>query len=272
MNEPAFSKEMFAEGPDISRIVTEDDKPLDNFFAEKQQRLLTEPLTSSWNPGRPFIAAANVGIFYDADEPPIVPDMFLSMDVRLPEDLWKKHHRSYFVWEYGKVPEAVVELVSDTYGGEFDTKSEKYSEIGVRYYIIFDPRKSAKDALRIYELFGKRFIPKIDRNLVRLGLGIKLWKGIFEGKYERWLRWCDHKGHLILTGFERAEQEKLRAEQEKYRAEQEKYRAEQEKYRAEQERLRAEKTEKELIKELIAERQRADYLAAKLKSLGFSTE
>jgi Uma2 family endonuclease len=266
MNEPAFSKQTFAEGPDISRIVTEDDKPLDNFFAEKQQRLLTEPLTSSWNPGRPFIAAANVGIFYDPDEPPIVPDMFLSMDVRLPEDLWKKHHRSYFVWEYGKVPEAVVELVSDTYGGEFDTKSKKYSEIGVRYYIIFDPRKSiAKDALRLYELSGKRFIPKIDRNLVRLGLGVKLWKGIFEGKYERWLRWCDHKGSLILTGFERAEQETLRAEQERQCAEQERQ-------CAEQERLRAEKTEKELIKELTAERQRADYLAAKLKSLGISTD
>jgi len=44
------------------------------------------------------------------------------------------------------------------------------------------------------------------------------------------------------------------------------------KYRAEQERLRAEKTEKELIKELTAERQRADYLAAKLKSLGISTD
>jgi hypothetical protein len=61
-----------------------------------------------------------------------------------------------------------------------------------------------------------------------------------------------------MTGFERAEQEMLRAEQEKHRAE--------------QERLRAEKTEKELIKELTAERQRADYLAAKLKSLGISTD
>ena len=49
-----------------------------------------------------------------------------------------------------------------------------------------------------------------------------------------------HKGSLILTGFERAEQEKLRAEQEKYRAE--------------QERLRAEKTDKRIDSRTAARR------------------
>ena len=50
--------------PDIQHLVTEDDTPVDNMPSEKQQRLLTEPLYSSWagpGAGRPFLAAANVG-------------------------------------------------------------------------------------------------------------------------------------------------------------------------------------------------------------------
>ena len=34
----------------IGNLLTEDDEPLDNLFSAKQQRLLVEPLYSSWNP------------------------------------------------------------------------------------------------------------------------------------------------------------------------------------------------------------------------------
>ena len=34
--------------PDIQNLVTEGDTPVDNMPSEKQQRLLTEPLYSSW--------------------------------------------------------------------------------------------------------------------------------------------------------------------------------------------------------------------------------
>ena len=52
--------------PNISNLVIEDDTPVDNFQSEKQQRLLVEPLYSSWSPGIPFIAAANVRIILHA--------------------------------------------------------------------------------------------------------------------------------------------------------------------------------------------------------------
>ena len=35
--------------PNIDDLVTEDDTPVDNLPSEKQQRLLTEPLYSSWS-------------------------------------------------------------------------------------------------------------------------------------------------------------------------------------------------------------------------------
>jgi hypothetical protein len=37
------------EDPDVSALVIQDDAPRDNIFAEKQERLLTEPLYSSWS-------------------------------------------------------------------------------------------------------------------------------------------------------------------------------------------------------------------------------
>src|SRR5437660_10302777 len=94
--------------PNIEHLVTEDEAPVDGLYSEKQMRLLTEPLHTSW-PGlgqkRPFLASANVGLFYGLHDPPVVPDVLLSVDVEAPEDLWPKRHRSYFVWEFGKPPD-----------------------------------------------------------------------------------------------------------------------------------------------------------------------
>lgn len=101
--------------PDISHLVTEDDAPMDN-PSEKQQRLLTESLYSSWSPSIPFLAAANVGLFYALHQPPVVPDVLLSLEVSLAEDWWQKQHRSYFFWEFGKLPEVVIEIVSNRQG------------------------------------------------------------------------------------------------------------------------------------------------------------
>ena len=62
--------------PDVEDLVTEDDAPVDNIFSEKQQRLLTEALYSSWT-GRRFVALANVGLFYQTHRAPLVPDVLL---------------------------------------------------------------------------------------------------------------------------------------------------------------------------------------------------
>jgi Uma2 family endonuclease len=203
-------------------LITEDDEPVDNVFSAKQQRLLVEPLYASWTPPpdedhpegpRSFLADANVGIFFSVDQQPLVPDMFLSLDVNVNPEWFDAQHRSYFVWRFGKVPDLVVEIVSNRKGGEMELKRKRYAQIGVPYYVVYDPYRILKgDDVYIYEIgFGKRYRRRDDPSLPGVGLAVTVWSGIFEGWEAPWLRWCDEKGDLIDTGKERADKAENRA-------------------------------------------------------------
>jgi Uma2 family endonuclease len=235
---------------DIVNLVIEDDKPVDNFQSEQQQRLLVEPLYSSRTLPSPFLAAANVGIFYRVGREPIVPDMFLSLGIERPSDFSPKQNRCYIVEKFGKVPDVAIEIVSNRKGDELTisresqrknktaTKKDVYAEVGIKYYVVFDPLKriqTTKDMnnalLRVWKMSGGGYreitTPEGMREIgewIRLDeieLGLKLWSGKFEEEHTRlWLRWCDVKGEVIPTGAEAKEQSDQRAEQERQRAEQ----------------------------------------------------
>jgi Uma2 family endonuclease len=211
--------------PDLDQIITEDDTPVDNLFSEKQQRLLTEPLYTAWQVGtepRPFLVAANVGLYYATHQPAVVPDVFLSMDVQVAEDWYDKRHRTYFFWEFGKAPEVVIEVVSNRVGEEDGRKRELYTRIAIDYYVIFDPlHQLSKETLRVYERRRGQYQKMREVWFEEVGLGLRLWQGNYENKEAIWLRWCDRDGQLIPTGAELAQLERQRAEQEQQRAEQE---------------------------------------------------
>ena len=257
-------------------IITEDDTPVDNYTTEQHSGLQTDTLYDSWVHsvyGKAFIVAADVGIFSSPDEPPIVPDFFLSLGVTKPTDRRPKRNRSYFIWEVGKVPAVVVEIVSNQQGEEEGYKKRRYADLGIRYYAVFDPLHEVNSqTLRLYQLQddhdANHYVEMSDHWMPEVELGLMVWHGEHQGVYGEWLRWCDQNGVPIPTGQERVEQEQLRAEQERQRAEQEQLRANQERQRAEQERLRAE--QERLRAE--QERQRAERLAAKLRSLGIEAD
>ncbi len=209
--------------PCLDHIKIDDGAPVDGIYSEKQMRLLVEPLQSSWpgpGDGRKFVALANVGLFYAVKKPPLVPDVMVSLDVEFGEDHWAKENNSYFVWILGKPPEVVIEVVSNTQGGEDTHKFRLYAQLGVLYYVIWDPERHLRsDALRIFTLSEKRYAPLKDGFFPVVGLGLITWQGPFENCTKTWLRWCDSSGVVVSTGAERAEQEHERAEQEHERAE-----------------------------------------------------
>jgi Putative restriction endonuclease len=186
-----------------------------------------------------------------------VPDVLLSLDVQRPADYSERRCRSYFVWEFGKVPDVCIEVVSKAEGdelilskksqqkGKTATKKDIYAQIGVHYYVVFDPLRQIQGTnemsgacLRVWtispvgysELTPVEGIVRVGQSvwLEGVGLGLTLWEGEFEEEVTRlWLRWCDRDGQVIPTGAERAESEQQRAEQAEAQLESERRRAEQ---------------------------------------------
>jgi Uma2 family endonuclease len=227
--------------PDANQLVTEDDTPVDNFASAKQQRLLVSSLYSSLQ-NQIFLAEANVGIYYIYKQSPIVPDVFLSLNVQVPDNWWEKQNRCYMLWEFGKTPEVAIEIVSNREGDELGSKLRIYEQMRVSYYVVYDPtRQLGEQQLRIYELRGARYFETSETWLEQVGLGLTLWQGEFEGRQDIWLRWCYQDGTVLPTGDERAEVAEQRAEQERLEKEQQKQRAEIAEQRAQllAERLRA---------------------------------
>lgn len=221
----------------VRNLVTEDDEPVDNLYTEKQQRLLVDALYESWTPPppedateselaqpRPFWAAANVGIFRSVHLSAVVPNVFVSLDVTAPANLRDNEERSYYMWEHGKPPEVVIEIVSNRKGKELDAKRRDYAHLGALYCVVYDPmpqlsREMNGEALRVYEIGPiKRYYRREDCELPEIGLSLTLWQGRFEGNESLWLRWCDAQGNLLLTGHEHAAQAESRAAQAEERA------------------------------------------------------
>ncbi len=249
MNQQLLNDEEIVSELDISHLTIEDDTPVDNFQSEKQQRLLVEPLYSSRALPAPFLAAANVGLFYKLKGDPVVPDAMLSLEIQCAADFSEKRNRSYFVWEFGKVPEVCIEIVSNQEGdevilsrkslqkGKTTAKKELYAQIGVRYYVVFDPLEQIqapeemnRALLRVWSISGEGYVEVTPPEGIRevgqpiwlngVGIGLTLWEGQFEDEETRlWLRWCDRGGQVILTGAEGREIERQGREMERQRAE-----------------------------------------------------
>lgn len=208
--------------PDISHLIVEDGQPVDSLFSERQMDLLKDSIYAAWpgpGNGRPFVAMANVGLFYAPHAQPLVPDVLVSLDVKAPEDVWPKENRCYMIWQYGKPPDIVIEVVSNREGDELGDKLLDYARIGVAYYIVYDPDEQISN--KVLRLFGRQrtaYEELVEHWLADIGVGITLWHGEFQGVTSIWLRWCDREGNILPTGVELAEQERQRAEQEHQRA------------------------------------------------------
>jgi len=260
---PSRATDFGVDGPDITHLITEDDTPVDDVYSEKQQRVLPQQLNASWEGpppedgevARPFVVMANVGVYATARESPLVPDVLLAVDVRIPEDIHEKKNRCYLLWEYGKPPDVVIEVVSNLEGGELTERKRRYRKMRVAYYVVWDPEGHLSDTpLQVFELRGQLYVRSKRAWFESLGIGLTVWEGTFEGVTDRWLRWCDRSGKVIPTGEERARAERDRADAERDRADAERDRADAERDRAD------------------AERDRAEKLAARLRALGVDPE
>lgn len=164
------------------------------------------------------------------------PDFFAVLGVPKQERL------SWVIWEEGKGPDVVIELLSDSTATYDKTvKKQVYQDhIRVPNYFWFDPFNPNDFAgFALYETQYEPIAPDERGRLMchALDLALVLWQGTYLGVETTWLRWETPEGQLLPTMGEleaqRADREAQRASQEAERAEQEAQRAAQEAQRAE---------------------------------------
>ena len=205
--------------PNIDHVVIDESEPVANVYCEKQPRLLTEPLFTNWHPDREFVAMADVGVFHDPKEAHRVPDVLLAMDVT-QGPLRGKLNLSYFIWHRGKVPDVIIEIVSQYKGGEDTHRKEHYRFLGVPHYVIWDPLGTLSETpLRYFRYRGGQYHDEeMPGELDDVGLSLRPWTGQYEDEHETWLRWHLPDGTPVPTGAESTLAERHRADDHARRA------------------------------------------------------
>jgi Uma2 family endonuclease len=134
---------------------------------------------------------------------PIVPDGFLSLGVERIRG--NRLRKSYVVWEENDiVPIFVLEIVSQAPGGEYDEKISIYAQLGVLYYVIYNPdfwRRDQQEPFEVYQLVNGSYQRQIGEPfwMPEIGLGIGRGIGSHRGLQREWLYWFDQRGNRILT-------------------------------------------------------------------------
>jgi Uma2 family endonuclease len=243
--------------PTADELPNSDDTPVDNELQELIPGLLKSILRMLWKGRMDWFFGIDMGIYTHPEQPPIVPDGFLSLNVERSFD--ENLRLSYLLWEEEILPILVLEVVSAKPGGEYTTKLDKYAELGILYYVIYslekvlhlgkpqdrtfrNPKRRRKSKLEIHKLIQGNYELQNANPLwmPEIGLGIGSERAEYDDLMREWLYWYDENDNRYPTPYEQIELERQRANDADRLIEQ--------------------------------ERQRADRLAAKLRDLGIDPD
>jgi Uma2 family endonuclease len=217
--------------PTAEELPDSDDTPVDNELQILIPILLRAILALLWADRMDWFFGVNMGVYYEPDKAAIVPDGFLSLGVERYKARGKLR-LSYVLWqEHNIVPQWVLEVVSKTPGDEYDDKMTKYAQIGVLYYVIYNPdysRRDKHDPFEVYRLVNGVYVRQTGNPvwMPEIGLGIGCEVGTHEGCTREWLYWYDQLSRRLLAPANVIEQERQRAELAQQQLEQERQRAE----------------------------------------------
>lgn len=188
--------------PTAESLPYSDETPVDSELQDIIPHLLKSILSLIWGHREDWFFGMDMAWYYDPEQPPIVPDGFLSLGV--PRIKGEHLRLSYVTWEEnGIIPLLAIEVVSKTPGGEYKRKKIEYARLGVLYYVIYAPRRR-QPHLTIYRLQEGKYqlIANYPVWMPEIGLGIGAEEGIYEGIKREWLYWYDCEGNRYPTEAE----------------------------------------------------------------------
>ncbi|MEE3718776.1 Uma2 family endonuclease [Tumidithrix elongata RA019] len=216
--------------PTSDELISSDDTPVDNEDQNFIPNVLLFLLEYIWESRDDWYFGVDMGIYHTTGlnpKVPIVPDGFLSLGVERRKGGGSR--KSYVVWEEQDiVPMFVLEVVSQTPGGEYDEKLSIYTKLGVKYYAIYNPKFWRRDGhlpLEVYKLVEGVYQLQLGEPffMPEIGLGIGRCVLPNDRLKREVLSWFDERGDRYLSAEEcerqRTEHERLAKEQALQRAE-----------------------------------------------------
>ncbi len=247
--------ELILDAPELIRPPSQDelpscdDIPMETGRHRIQMELLLDALERWLVPRPDGFVAGNMFVYFNPDQVKTYdfrgPDVFVVLGVP------KGERRSWVVWEEGKAPDVVIELISDS-TAPVDKHAKKLiyqNRLRVPEYFWFHPFNP--DDWAGFRLEGGTYQPiplTPHRQLISqtLGLALTHWHGTYKTITTTWLRWALPDGELLPTAEEAAQQ---RANQAQQRADQAEQRATEEQQRAEH----AESRLRQVVGQLLAQ-------------------
>ena len=204
--------------PTAEELPNSDDTPVDNELQELIPSLLKSILRMLWKGRMDWFFGINMGIYADSEQPLIVPDGFLSLNVERHYD--EELRLGYLLLEEEIPPILALEVVYNPLGGEYMTKLDEYARMGVLYYVIYNPKRRRNPRLEIHKLTQGSYQLQNANPLwmPEVGLGIGSERAEYDGLTREWLYWYDENDKRYPTPYEQIEQERQQTELERQRA------------------------------------------------------
>jgi Uma2 family endonuclease len=203
--------------PPSTELPDSDDTPVDNEDQNWLPNVLLLLLKYIWADRTDWFFGVDMGVYHPTGlnhRFPVVPDGFLSLGVERRKG--NKSRRSYVMWEENDIaPMLTLEVVSWTPGGEYEEKMAIYANLGVLYYVIYNPEYWKRDGhqpFEVYKLVNAAYQLQIGEPywMPEVGLGIGRCQEVSGAVQQEVLSWFDLQGNRYL----RPEEEVVIAKQE----------------------------------------------------------
>ena len=209
----------------VVALPTEDQLPYDDGMPMESQRhvlqmqLLEETLSAHWAERNDVFIGTNMFVYFSAEQ--VRGKEFRGPDVFVVQGVPMRERKSWVVWEEGKGPDVVIELLSET-TADMDRGEKKrvyQDQLRVPEYFWYDPFSGELAGFALTDRTYQGIEPDEQGRLVSRALGLALvrWAGSYRNVAATWLRWATLEGPLLPTGGELAAAAGERAEQERQR-------------------------------------------------------
>ena len=204
--------------PTSNELPDSDDTPVDNEDQNFVPNLLLFLLEYIWKNRDDWYFGVDMGIYHTtgaSPRVPVIPDGFLSLGVERRKNGGSRS--SYVMWEEDYTPAILtLEVVSHSYGDEYEKKLDIYRKLGVKYYVIYNPKFWRRDGhlpFEVYKLVDGDYQLQIGEPLwlPEIGLGIGRCVLPTDRFRREVLSWFDERGQRYLTTEEQADIERQRA-------------------------------------------------------------